>query len=60
MPTPLGQQMEEHMLLRNFSPKTVKAYSDSMKRLVHYYNGMPPGKITNSMIQQYLVHRIPN
>ena len=58
MAIPLGEQMKEHMLLRNFSPQTIKAYSDSAKGLVRYYKGLPPGKITNSMIQQYLVHRI--
>ena len=58
MPTPLGQQMKENMLLRHFSPRTIKAYLDSVQGLVRFYGGLPPGRITNEMIQRYLIHRI--
>ena len=58
MSVPIRQRMKETMLLRHFSPRTIKAYLDSVEGLIRFYDGMPPGRITNTMIQQYLVHRI--
>ena len=58
MSVPIRQRMKETMLLRHFSPRTIKAYLDSVEGLIRFYDGMPPGRITNTMVQQYLVHRI--
>jgi len=57
MCVPLRQRMKEHMLLRNYSNGSIRAYIGSVEGLVRFYDGLPPGRITNSMVQRYLIHR---
>jgi len=58
MAVALRQRMITKMKLRHYSARTINAYVDSVQALVNHYNGLPPGRITNSMIQDYLLHRI--
>ena len=52
----LRQQMEEHMMLRNYSDRTVSSYVESVVGLVKQY-WIPPEDINDQMIQEYLLHR---
>ena len=56
MGSQLRQQMEEHMMLRNYSERTIGSYVDSVVGLVKHY-GVSPERITDPMIQEYLVYR---
>ena len=55
---PIRQQMIQHLMLRHYSERTIKAYLDSVKGLIKFYDGLPPGRISNGMIQDYLMVRI--
>ncbi len=52
----LRQHMVEHMLLRNYSEKTVDSYVDSVVGLVKHY-WLRPEDINDQMIQDYLIYR---
>ncbi len=60
MVVPLRQQMTTHMKLRNYSQRTVDAYVESAQALVEHYKEAPPGRISNPMIQDFLLHRMEN
>ena len=53
--TRIRQQMIQHLMLRHYSERTIKAYLDSVKGLIKFYDGLPPGRISNGMIQDYLI-----
>ncbi len=44
----------------NYSQRTVDAYVESAQALVEHYKEAPPGRISNPMIQDFLLHRMEN
>lgn len=51
--SPLRQQMIKMMKLRNYSPRTEKAYLDAVFKLAKYYR-RSPDKITTEEVKDYL------
>lgn len=57
MTTLLRKQFNDHMILRGFSPKTQKAYTDAVAGLAGYYH-LSPDRLSNEQIQAYLIYLI--
>ena len=50
--------MTQEMQLRNYSPKTIKAYQSRIRDLVQYYAPRHPRELTSNDIRAYLLHLI--
>jgi site-specific recombinase XerD len=57
METNLHTRFTQHLILRNFSPKTTKAYVHAVSGLAGYYQ-KSPDRLDNDQIQDYLNHLI--
>lgn len=55
--SPLRMRFSDYMSLRGFSPKTKKAYIDSVAGLSKHYN-RSPDRLSNEEIQSYLLYLI--
>lgn len=55
--SPLRTKFQNYMTLRGYSPKTKRAYVDSVAGLAYYYN-RSPDRLTNEQIQSYLLYLI--
>jgi len=57
----LRQQMVEHMMLRNYSDRTINSYVDAVVGLVKHYwvppDWVSPEEISDQQIQEYLLYR---
>jgi hypothetical protein len=50
--------LTQEMRLRNYSPKTIKAYKSCIRSLARYYDPKHPRELTNEEIHAFLVHQI--
>jgi integrase/recombinase XerD len=57
MSSPLRTRFNNYMVLRRFSPSTIKAYTKAVEGLALYYNE-PPDKLTTDQVQAYLLYLI--
>lgn len=50
--------LTQEMRLRNYSPKTIKAYKSCIRSLVAYVEPKNPRELTNEEIRQFLVYQV--
>jgi len=56
--TGLSEKLQQEMQLRNYSPKTIKAYQSWIRDLVQYCSPRHPRELASSDIRNYLLHLI--
>ena len=54
----LSQKMVEDMKLAGLSPRTRESYLASMRALVKFHGGCPPGQLTLEQLRAYFLHLI--
>lgn len=57
-PKTLFQVLTEELRLRNYSPKTIKAYKSCIRSLATHFSPRHPRDLTNEDIRSYLLHLI--
>lgn len=52
------QKVQQELILRNYSNKTIKSYLSCLKTFVNYFKPVHPRKVVNDDIRKYLLHLI--
>ena len=55
--TPLRKRMIDEMQLRNFSPKTIQCYVETVARFARHFN-KSPDKLGPEEVRTYLLHLV--
>jgi site-specific recombinase XerD len=50
------QELDQALRLRNYSYKTIKSYRNYLQIFARHFEPLPPQKISNEQIRQYLLH----
>ena len=59
-PPGLYETVENKLKLRNYSPKTIKAYLSALRSFVFFFRPRHPKNLTGFDVQHYLLHLIEN
>jgi len=52
--------LEQSLVLKRYSPSTIRSYKLQVKHLLYYYNGERPSEFTKEQIKAFIYHRVSN
>jgi len=52
------KDLEEHLILKQYSPTTIKSYRNHLMSVLIFHDKIPPNQIGNEEIQVYLLHQL--